>query len=465
MPTLFDKLWDSHVIASLAPGVDLLQVDCHFITEFHSRLFRDFEARGLKVRRPERTFGTEDHLVSTAPGRSGGGVEWSAKFIDGMRRGCRDHGIRLFDIEDPGQGIAHVIGPELGLTQPGHLIVCGDSHTSTHGAFGALAWGIGSSEVMHVLATQTIVQRRPLPMRVRIDGALTPGVAAKDLVLALIAKVGTAGGTGCAVEYAGSAIDALDLEGRMTICNMSIEFGAKIGLIAPDEKAFAWLRDRTYVPKGAMWDLALAYWRGLRSDPEARFEREVDLDAAQVRPQITWGTNPQQTIAVDGVVPDPSAVADGKARAAMQQALAYMDVSPGQRLVGLPIDRVFIGSCTNGRLADLRGAAQLLRGRRVAPHVEAWAVPGSQQVKREAEAEGLDRVFTDAGFQWREPGCSLCLGANGETVAAGKRCVSTSNRNFEGRQGPGARTHLASPVMAAAAAVAGAIVDVREFMS
>lgn len=464
--TLFDKLWDAHVVADLGDDVALLHVDRQLLHDLSGyRALRELQRRGLQVRNPERAYAVPDHLVSSAPGRSGGNAEWSNLQINGLRSSCDKWGIRLFDVNDAEQGIVHVIGPELGLTQPGLLIVCGDSHTSTHGALGALAWGIGSSELVHVLATQTIVQKRPRRLRVHFSGRLAPGVEAKDLILYLIGREGAAAGTGYAVEYAGEAISELDMEGRMTLCNLSIEWGAKIGMVAPDARTCDWLKGRPHAPRERDWDAATTAWRALRSDAGARFDREIEVDACKVEPQITWGTSPQDTIAVSARVPDPSATNDIARRAAMHKALEYMGLVPGQAIAGTRIDRVFIGSCTNSRLVDLRRAAMLVQraGRRVAPHVRAWVVPGSQSVKREAEAEGLDRIFLDAGFEWREPGCALCVGANGELIAPGERCVSTSNRNFVGRQGPQARTHLASPVMAAAAALAGEIADAREF--
>ncbi len=461
--TLFDKLWDAHVIVDLVPGVSLLYVDRHLIHDLAGHgAFSDLESRGLAVRRPDRVFAVPDHVVSSAPGRTGGDAPWSNRLIDGLRQGCRQRCIRLFDVNDAEQGIVHVIGPEQGLTLPGLLIVCADSHTSTHGAIGALAWGIGASEMVHVLATQTIVQRRPQRMRVHFEGALGTGVEPKDLILCLIGQLGVAGGTGFAVEYAGSTIRAMEIEGRLTLCNLSIEMGAKVGLIAPDERTFAYIAGRPFAPKGAALELALAQWQALRSDDAAMFDREVVLDAAMLAPQITWGTSPQDVMPIDAAIPDPAGESDDSRRGAMNAALAYMGLTPGQTIVGTRIDRVFIGSCTNSRLSDLRRAADVVRGRHKAGHVQAWVVPGSQAVKRVAEAEGLDRVFKEAGFEWREPGCSLCVGANGEMVAPGQRCVSTSNRNFVGRQGPGARTHLASPAMAAAAAITGTITDVRE---
>jgi 3-isopropylmalate/(R)-2-methylmalate dehydratase large subunit len=371
-------------------------------------------------------------------------------------------GIRLFDIDDAEQGIVHVIGPELGLTLPGATVLCGDSHTCTHGGLGALAWGIGSSELTHVLATQTIVEERPKPMRVCFEGRLGAGVEPKDLALHLIGELGADAGSGCAIEFAGSAVRALSVEGRLTLCNLSIELGAKIGIIAPDETVFSYLAGRPYAPKGRRWQEALASFRTLASDEGARFEREVAVDADRIAPQVTWGTSPAHTIPVDGAVPDPERAPNESARAASREALAYMGLSPGQRLEGLPVQRVFIGSCANGRLGDLEAAARIARGRRVAPGVTAWVVPGSRAVKREAEARGLDRAFREAGFDWREPGCSMCSATNGELVGPGERCVSTTNRNFVGRQGPAARTHLTGSAMAAAAAVAGCITDARK---
>lgn len=457
--TLFDKLWDSHVITDYGDGSALLHVDRHLVHDLGGpAAFAELERRGLPVHSPALTFATPDHVVSSAPGRTGSEHGWAETLIGGLRAGSQRHAIRLFDVNQPGHGIVHVIGPELGLTLPGALLLCGDSHTSTHGALGALAWGVGASEIVHLLATQTLVQQRPRRMRITVDGALRPGVGAKDLSLALISRLGAAAGTGHAVEYAGPAIEALGMAGRLTLCNMSIEMGARIGMIAPDEVTFAWLQGRRFAPTGADWDAALAEWRTLRTDPGAVFDREERFDAASIGPHITWGTSPEQAVALDAVLPDPARTADADAAAATTQALTYMGLAAGQPIAGTPIDRVFIGSCTNGRLEDLRAAAHVLVGRKVAPRVTAWVVPGSEDVRRAAEGEGLDRVFMAAGFEWRSPGCSLCVGANGETVAPGQRCVSTSNRNFVGRQGPGARTHLASPAVAAACAVAGHIV-------
>lgn len=459
--TLFDKLWTEHVITNLGDGVALLHVDRHFFTDLHSPEFKLLQDRGLAVRNPEMTFSVADHVVSTEPKRTGGKAPWSQMHLAGLREGSRTHRIMLFDVNDDDQGIAHVIGPELGITQPGMLILVGDSHTSTHGALGALAFGIGASEGVHVLATQTIVQRQPKRMRLRFEGARPPGVEAKDLILHAIGKLGTSAGAGYAVEYAGGAIRSLAIEERLTVCNLSIEMGAKFGMVAPDDKTMDYLHGRPYAPKAEHWEAAVRYWRSLKTDDDAVFDREESINVGNIAPQITWGTSPQEVIPVDGMVPDPLSASDPERRQAMQTALNYMGLVPGQAIAGTKIDWVFIGSCTNGRISDLRNAATVVRGRKVAPHVRAWVVPGSQRVKRDAESEGLDRIFLDAGFHWREPGCSLCVGANGELIEPGERCVSTSNRNFVGRQGPGGRTHLASPATAAAAALAGAIIDPR----
>jgi 3-isopropylmalate/(R)-2-methylmalate dehydratase large subunit len=458
--TLFDKLWDSHVMVDYGDGSALLHVDRHLLHDLGGPpAFTELEERGLAVHSAELTFATPDHLVSSAPDRTGSPHDWARKLIDGLRGGSRSRAIRLFDVNQPGNGIVHVIGPELGLTLPGALVLCGDSHTSTHGALGALAWGVGASEITHILATQAIVQKKPLRMRITIDGQLQPGVEAKDLSLALIAKLGAAAGTGYAVEYAGPVIERMAMAGRLTLCNMSIEMGARSGMIAPDAITFDWLKGRPFAPQRELWEQALAEWRQLPTDPGARFDREERIDASAIRPQITWGTSPEQAIALDARIPDPAQAADGEAAAAIAQALEYMGLAAGEPIAGTRIDRVFIGSCTNSRLEDLRAAATVVRGRTVAAHVTAWVVPGSEDVRRAAEREGLDRIYREAGFEWRSPGCSLCVGANGELVAPGQRCVSTSNRNFVGRQGPGARTHLASPVVAAACAVAGHIVE------
>jgi 3-isopropylmalate/(R)-2-methylmalate dehydratase large subunit len=459
--TLFDKIWDRHVVANLGDGYALLHISRHLMHDGGSRAFLAIKERGYTVRNPELTFATFDHVISTEPGRTAETNPALTARIYSMRADAKAAGVRLFDLGEPGQGIVHVIGPELGLTLPGTLLVCGDSHTCTHGGMGALAFGIGSSEVVHVLATQTIVQRRPRQLRATFEGTRAPGVTPKDMILHLIGVIGAAGGTGYAVEYAGSAIRALDVEGRLTICNLSIELGSKCGIIAPDETTFAHLAGRPYAPTGEAWDAAVGDWRTLPSDPDAHFDREVAIDVDRIAPQITWGTSPEHVVGVDGRIPDPAAVGDVDRRNALQAALDYMDLKPGALIAGTPVDWVFIGSCTNSRMSDLRAAAAVANGRKVAGTVRAWVVPGSENVKRQAEAEGLDQVFKKAGFEWREPGCSMCLAMNNETVPPGQRSVSTSNRNFVGRQGPGARTHLASPAMAAAAALAGQIVDVR----
>jgi 3-isopropylmalate/(R)-2-methylmalate dehydratase large subunit len=461
--SLFQKVWNDHIVADLGDEFWLLHVDRHILHDLGGpRGLLDLAERGLRVRNPELTFATADHAISSARERAGM-TQSAVRLLDVLRAQTRAANVRMFDIGDVGQGIVHIIGPELGLTLPGALIVCGDSHTCTQGGVGALAFGIGSTELVHVLATQTLVQRRPRMMRVRFEGRMARGITPKDLILHLIGAIGAAGGNGYAVEYAGSAIREMDVEGRLTVCNLSIELGAKIGMIAADETTFSYLADRPYAPKGALWDQALAYWRTLSSDDDAAFDRELHIDVSKVIPQVTWGTSPEHVIPVDETIPDPATVPDSGKRAAMVDALTYMDLRPGHPILGTSIDWVFIGSCTNSRISDLRSAAMVVRGRRVAPHVRAWVVPGSEAVKREAQSEGLDRVFIDAGFEWREPGCSMCIAANGETVPPGKRCVSTSNRNFVGRQGPGARTHLTGPAMAAAAAIAGEITDVRRW--
>jgi len=459
--TLLAKIWDQHVVAGISEDTNLLHVDRHLLHDLGgSRGLLDLKSRSLRVHNPELTFATPDHAISTARGRTGTS-KIGQELLAALRAETSASGIEMFDVDQPGKGIVHVIGPELGLSLPGSLIVCGDSHTCTHGGLGALAFGIGSSELTHVLATQALIQRRPKTMRVRFEGKLPLGVTAKDMILALIGHVGAAGGTGYAVEYAGSAIRDMPIEGRLTICNLSIELGAKMGMVAPDEKTFEFLRGRFYAPQGEMWDRALNAWRQLPSDANAAFDKEVIIDVARIIPQVTWGISPEHVIGVDGHIPDPKAIDDPIRRAAIETALDYMGLTPGAPIAGTPVDWVFIGSCTNSRLSDLRAAAEVARGRKVAAGVRAWVVPGSETVKREAVAEGLDKLFIDAGFEWREPGCSMCLAANGETVPPGQRSVSTSNRNFVGRQGPRARTHLASPASAAAAAIVGAIADVR----
>ena len=463
--TLVAKIWDRHVVAGLPDGRELLAIDRHLVHDMTSaQAFAGLSAAGRPVRNPELTFAVADHVIATDPGRGDETVPGGAELIRALRRNAARFGIRHFDARDPRQGIVHVIAPELGIALPGLTLVCGDSHTCTLGALGALAWGIGTSDVEHVLATQTLPMRRPKLMRVRIAGALAPGVFAKDVILHLIGRIGAAGGTGFAVEYAGPAVSALDVEARMTLCNLSIEFGARIGVVAPDDATFEYVAGRPYAPKGALWDRAVADWRQLATDANAVFDREFEVDAGVIGPQVTWGTSPEHVTGIDGVVPDPAAEPDSRRRAA-ERALAYMGLAPGTPITEIRVDRVFIGSCTNSRLSDLREAARILGGRKVAPGVRALVVPGSQAVKRAAEAEGLDRVFRDAGFEWRESGCSACCGLNADRVGPGERCLSTSNRNFEGRQGPGARTHLASPAVAAATAVAGRIADPRRLVA
>ncbi len=461
--TLFDKIWAQHVVADLGNGTALLHIDRHIMHDLGGpRGLADIEAKGYRVRNPELVFATPDHAVSSAPDRTDDTNPIGGKFLRELRQQAARTGIRLFDLGQEGQGIVHVVGPEMGISLPGATIVCGDSHTCTHGGLGALAFGIGSSELTHVLATQTLVQRKPKRMRVRFEGAPQPGVTPKDLILFLIGRIGAAAGTGFAVEYAGAAIRALPLEGRLTICNLSIELGAKMGMIAPDDTTYAYLHGRPFAPRDAQWDRAVSFWRTLPGDADARFDVEHEIDVAAVAPQITWGTSPQDVIAIGDRIPDPGMAADPDRRKAMAAALDYMGLQPGDAIEGTKVDWVFIGSCTNSRLSDLRAAAAVAKGRKVASGVNAWVVPGSEIVRREAEREGLHTVFRDAGFEWRQPGCSMCVAANGEQVPPRARSVSTSNRNFVGRQGPLARTHLASPAMAVAAAVTGTIADVRK---
>jgi 3-isopropylmalate/(R)-2-methylmalate dehydratase large subunit len=463
--TLFDRIWDGHVVQQLTDDVALLYVDLHLVHEVTSpQAFAGLRREGRRVRRPERTLATVDHNVPTGDRTTSRHLiadATSARQIDALGTNAREFGIELFDLTSPGQGIVHVIGPELGATQPGMVIVCGDSHTSTHGAFGAFALGIGTSEVEHVLATQCVVLQKPRTMEARINGSLEPGVGAKDLILALIGKIGTAGAAGHVIEYSGEGIRALSMEERMTVCNMSIEAGARAGMIGPDATTFAYLDGRPRAPEGPAWASAVERWRKLPTDPDAGFDTRVTLDASAVGPQVTWGTTPGMVADITARVPDPAQLATEAEREAAARALEYMGLEPGTRLEGLAIDRVFLGSCTNARIEDLRAAAQVVRGKHVASRVRAMVVPGSQRVKAQAEAEGLDRVFQEAGFEWRNSGCSMCLGMNADVLGAGERCASTSNRNFEGRQGRGGRTHLMSPVMAAAAAIEGHLVDVR----
>jgi len=454
--TLSQKVWDRHVVHAAADEPDLLYIDLHLVHEVTSpQAFDGLRLAGRGVRRPDLTVATMDHNVPTAGLDRPLADPISAKQIEVLARNCAEFGIRCYAMGDPGQGIVHIIGPEQGLTQPGMTIVCGDSHTSTHGAFGALAFGIGTSEVEHVLATQTLPQTRPGTMAITVDGALPLGVTAKDIVLAIIARIGTGGGIGSVLEYRGDAIRALSMEGRMTVCNMSIEAGARAGLIAPDDTTFAYLEGRPAAPTGAAWEHALDDWRALPTDAGATFDKEVVIDAASLRPQVSWGTNPSQTVTIDDTVPDPDALVDEAARESAKRALAYMGLKANTKMRDIEVDTVFIGSCTNARIEDLRAAAAVAEGHHVKQGVRTLVVPGSVAVKHQAEAEGLDRVFVAAGFDWREPGCSMCLAMNPDKLAPGERCASTSNRNFEGRQGKGGRTHLVSPAVAAATAIAG----------
>ena len=460
--TLFDKIWESHVVHAREDGTCVLYIDRHLVHEVTSpQAFEGLRTAGRSVRRPEATLAVADHNVPTID-RAAGITDPEARLqVDTLTANCAEFGIPYFDMDDSRQGIVHIIGPEQGMTQPGMTIVCGDSHTATHGAFGALALGIGTSEVEHVLATQTLLQKPLRNMRITVDGTLPAGVGAKDLILAIIGHIGTAGGTGHVIEYAGEAIRGLSMEGRMTVCNMTIEAGARAGMIAPDDTTFDYIKGRPMAPKAGAWEMALAHWRTLPSDDGAAYDREERLDAGAIAPHVTWGTSPEAVLAITERVPDPAAEADEARRRAMERALAYMDLVPGTPLTEVRIDRVFIGSCTNGRIEDLRAAARLVDGHKVADHVGAMVVPGSGLVKTQAEEEGLDRVFLEAGFEWRAPGCSMCLAMNADRLEPGERCASTSNRNFEGRQGRGGRTHLMSPEMAAAAAIAGHLADAR----
>ncbi|MDE2133823.1 MAG: 3-isopropylmalate dehydratase large subunit [Alphaproteobacteria bacterium] len=463
--TLFEKIWDDHVIADLGDGAYLIHIDRHFLHEYSGAVsLKELDRCGRTVRNPQLTFGTLDHVLETLPGRGmttrmPGGDNFLREFSSRIV----PHKIRFFNLSDPRQGIVHVIAPELGIALPGMTFICGDSHTCTVGAVGAFAWGVGSSESEHALATQTIIQTKPKNMRVNLQGAPAPGVYAKDLILALIGRYGAAGGTGHAVEFAGAAVRSMSMAARLTLCNMAVEFGGRTGLVAPDEITFAYLKDREFSPRGRVWDDALHYWRSLVSDPGAHYDAELTLDCSALAPQITWGTSPEHVVGIDSVVPDPSRTANAVARASQERALAYAELEPGKPLIGLPISGAFIGSCTNSRIEDLRAAAIILRGRKVAPRVTAICVPGSTTVKREAEAEGLDHIFIDAGFQWRESGCSLCMSGatGGESFSTRARVIASTNRNFEDRQGPHVRSHLASPATVAASAIAGCISDPR----
>lgn len=464
MKSLFEKLWQAHIVREAEGEPTLLYIDLHLIHEVTSpQAFAGLRQAGRRVRRPDLTFGTVDHNVPTTDRSLPIADAVAATQVETLRRNCQEFGVQLFDIQSPEQGIVHVIGPELGLTQPGMTIVCGDSHTSTHGAFGALAFGIGTSEVEHVLATQCLPQDKPRTMKVEVSGVLPEGVTAKDLALGIIGKIGTDGATGFVIEYAGEAVRALSMEGRMTLCNMSIEAGARAGMIAPDETTFAYLKGRRFAPAGDQWELGLKRWRMLASDDDAEFDRVIEIDASRLEPFVTWGTSPGMVVPVTSHVPDPADVKNVTDRQAAERALEYMALEPRTSIQEISIDRAFIGSCTNARIEDLRAAARVVKGYRISASVNAMVVPGSQEVKREAEREGLDRIFSEAGFEWREAGCSMCLGMNADILQPGERCASTSNRNFEGRQGRGGRTHLVSPMMAAAAAIKGHFTDVREW--
>ena len=461
--TLYQKVFDAHLVRDEAGETPLLYIDRHLVHEVTSpQAFDGLREKGRKLRRPDRTWATMDHNVSTQTNDIAASGEMARIQMETLAKNCEEFGVPLYDLHHKYQGIVHVIGPELGLTLPGTTIVCGDSHTATHGAFGALAFGIGTSEVEHVMATQTLKQGRAKTMKIQVNGALKPGISAKDVVLAIIGKVGHAGGTGYVVEFCGPVIESLSMEARMTICNMAIELGAKAGLVAPDQTTFDYLKGRPFAPEGEQWEAAVAYWSTLKSDADAVFDAVVELEGAEIAPQVTWGTNPGQVMPVDGTIPSPDDFEDPIERQSAAKALQYMDIQAGGKLTDVQIDKVFIGSCTNSRIEDLRAAAAVALGRKVAAGVQALVVPGSQQVKAQAEAEGLDKIFIDAGFEWRLPGCSMCLAMNNDRLAPGERCAATSNRNFEGRQGRGGRTHLVSPAMAAAAAVFGHFVDIRD---
>jgi 3-isopropylmalate/(R)-2-methylmalate dehydratase large subunit len=463
--TLFDKIWDAHLVQTQEDGTSLIYIDRHMVHEVTSpQAFEGLRNAGRKVRRPENTLAVADHNVPTTDRSQGIADEESRIQVEALAKNAKDFGIEYYAMDDIRQGVVHIVGPEQGFTLPGMTIVCGDSHTSTHGAFGALAFGIGTSEVEHVLATQTLLQKPAKNMRVTVKGNVQPGITAKDIVLAIIGKLGTAGGTGYVIEYAGEAIEALSMEGRMTVCNMSIEAGARAGIIAPDQTTFDYVKGRPMAPKGAAYEAAVTYWQTLHTDEGAVFDKEIVIEATDIVPQITWGTSPEDVIPVTGKVPVPADVADEGKRKAVERALEYMGLQAGMNATDIKIDRVFIGSCTNGRIEDLRSAAKIVEGKHVAEHVSAMVVPGSGLVKEIAEQEGLDEIFLAAGFEWREPGCSMCLAMNADKLSPGERCASTSNRNFEGRQGRGGRTHLVSPEMAAAAAVKGFLADVREMI-
>lgn len=463
--TLYDKIWDDHVVDQQDDGTCLLYIDRHLVHEVTSpQAFEGLRMTGRKVRHPERTLAVVDHNVPTSPDRINGIKNEESRIqVEALAKNAADFGVEYYSERDRRQGVVHIVGPEQGFTLPGMTIVCGDSHTSTHGAFGSLAHGIGTSEVEHVLATQTLIQKKAKNMLVRVNGKLAPGVTAKDITLAIIGEIGTAGGTGYVIEYAGDAIRALSMEGRMTVCNMSIEGGARAGLIAPDETTFDYIKDKPRAPKGEELEQAISYWKTLNSDEGAHFDKIVELDAAKITPIVSWGSSPEDVISVTGSVPNPDDIVEDNKRASKWRALDYMGLKPGTKMTDIKIDRVFIGSCTNGRIEDLRDAARMVEGKKVAASVNAMIVPGSGLVKEQAEAEGLDKIFIEAGFDWREPGCSMCLAMNDDRLKPGERCASTSNRNFEGRQGFKGRTHLVSPAMAAAAAIAGHFVDIRDW--
>ena len=464
--TLYDKIWDDHLVYAQDDGTSLLYVDRHLVHEVTSpQAFEGLRINKRKVRKPNFTLAVADHNVPTTDRSKGIDDKESKIQVDTLRKNCREFGVPLFDMNDKRQGIVHIIGPEQGFTQPGTIIVCGDSHTATHGAFGALAFGIGTSEVEHVLATQTLIQKKSKNLLLKVDGKLSVGVTAKDVILKIIGTIGTAGGTGFVIEYSGEVIKSFSMEERMTVCNMTIEGGARAGLIEPDDKTFKYLENKPMSPKKDNWKKALDYWNGLKSDNDCKFDREIIINANDVVPQVTWGTSPQDVVPVNGSVPDPKKEKDKDRRNAMERSLDYMGLKPNTKMTEIKIDKVFIGSCTNGRIQDLREAAKLLKDKKIARHVNAMVVPGSGLVKNQAEQEGLDKIFKNSGFEWREPGCSMCLGMNEDQLKPRERCASTSNRNFEGRQGRGGRTHLVSPAMAAAAAIEGCLTDVRKFES
>ncbi len=464
--TLYDKIWNEHIVHQQEDGTTLLYVDRHLIHEVTSpQAFEGLRITNRKVRKPKLTLAVADHNVPTTNRSKGIDDNESKIQVEELEKNCKEFGIKLFGMEDSRQGIVHIIGPEQGFTQPGTVIVCGDSHTATHGAFGALAFGIGTSEVEHVLATQTLIQKKSKNLLINVTGKLMTGVTAKDVILQTIGKIGTAGGTSMVIEYAGEVIENLNMEQRMTICNMSIEAGARAGLIAPDEKTFSYLKDKPMSPKNDNWSKALENWSKLKSDTDAKFDREVEIKGEQISPMVTWGTSPQDVVSVNGKVPDPEDEKDEDRKASMNRSLQYMGLKPNTKITDIKVDRIFIGSCTNGRIGDLRDAAKIIKGKKIAQHINAMVVPGSGLVKQQAEEEGIDKVFKEAGFDWREPGCSMCLAMNADKLDPKERCASTSNRNFEGRQGRGGRTHLVSPAMAAAAAIDGHLTDVRKFQN